>query len=603
MISIYLLLFRDLIKRLRWRFPLLIAWTTLVGLGEGISVVLLLPLLNLVGVANANGQGIIVRFLNKGLVTAGATTPLRILVVITAIATVQTGLAIALIWWTALLARHYQSQRQLEMFRAFMRAKWSFITEKKSGELTSAIVTESERLGGAFTVCLSLLASLVITVVYLALALVIAWQVTLSLIGFALAASLVMVRLYKKTYTVGQNLAPLNAEFQSRLSEYFAGAKFIKASAGIDRATARIEFLVHELEKTTAIANSLPGTVRSFLEFFALVALAGILVVSSSWTGAAAANIVVVLALFGRLFPRITTIQAQLHHLNWNVPAVEIIGKLQAAAEAEGERQDDSSERLRIDRPTLLTIYDLQVKFGERVALDGVNLTLPIPGVLAIVGRSGAGKSTLVHALLGLAEPSEGTIRLGAHDLAATPLSAWRRAIGYVPQETILFHASIRENLTLVHPSVSDAEIKIAAQRAHAYDFIQALPKGFDTIIGDQGVKLSGGQRQRLGIARALLGNPVLLLLDEAMSALDGQSETEVLRALEELRSQMGILLVAHRLAAARTADVICVFDTGRVVETGSWNELMSRKKRLYALTEAQSLTEDRTTAALESTR
>jgi ATP-binding cassette subfamily C protein len=208
-----------------------------------------------------------------------------------------------------------------------------------------------------------------------------------------------------------------------------------------------------------------------------------------------------------------------------------------------------------------------------------------------------------VHALLGLAEPSEGTIRLGAHDLAAAPLSAWRRAIGYVPQETILFHASIRENLTLVHPSVSDAEIKIAAQRAHAYDFIQALPKGFDTIIGDQGVKLSGGQRQRLAIARALLGNPVLLLLDEAMSALDGQSETEVLRALEELRGQMGILLVAHRLAAARTADVICVFDTGRVVETGSWNELMSRKKRLYALAEAQSFTEDRTTVALESTR
>src|SRR3974390_1625608 len=175
------------------------------------------------------------------------------------------------------------------MFRAFMRAKWSFITEKKSGELTSAIVTESERLGGAFTICLSLLASLVVTVVYFALALVIAWQVTLSLIGFALAAGLVMVRLYEKTYAGGQNLAPLNAEFQSRLGEYFMGAKFIKASAGIDRATARIEFLVHKLEKTTAIANSLPGTVRSLLEFFALVALAGVLVLSSSWTGAAAA--------------------------------------------------------------------------------------------------------------------------------------------------------------------------------------------------------------------------------------------------------------------------------------------------------------------------
>jgi ATP-binding cassette subfamily C protein len=168
-----------------------------------------------------------------------------------------------------------------------------------------------------------------------------------------------------------------------------------------------------------------------------------------------------------------------------------------------------------------------------------------------------------------------------------------------VPQETILFHASIRKNLTLVNAAASEAEIRIAARRAHALDFIDSLPRGFDTIIGDQGVKLSGGQRQRLGVARALLINPALLVLDEAMSALDTESEAELLRTIEELRKQIGILLVAHRLSAARTADVVCVFDTGRIVEAGSWNELMSRKKRLYALAEAQSLGEDRAVAVL----
>jgi ABC-type multidrug transport system fused ATPase/permease subunit len=604
MTSIYLLLFRDLIKQLRWRFPVLIGWTALVGLGEGISVVLLLPLLSWMGVAIARSQGsTVIKLLDRGLALVGVTGPLGVLGAIIVIAAIQTTLSIALVWWTAILARRYQSQRQLLLFGALMRAKWSFIVNKKSGEMTNAIITESERLGAAFTICLSLLASVVVTIIYIVLSMLVSWQVTAILIGLSIAGALAMAHLYTRTYAAGQSQAPLNAEFQTVLNEYFTGAKFIKASVGIDRATARIESLILKVEKANATASSLPGTIRSLLEFLAFAGLATILVLSSRWISVAAGNAVVVLALFGRLFPRITTLQAQLHHLNWNVPALEVIEKLQTAAEAEKERQEGSSETLRIDRPTVLTIHDLQVKLGERVALDGVNLTLPIPGLLAIVGRSGAGKSTLVHALLGLAEPSEGTIRLGAHDLAAAPLSAWRRLIGYVPQETILFHASIRENLTLVHPSVSDAEIKIAAQRAHAYDFIQALPKGFDTIIGDQGVKLSGGQRQRLGIARALLGNPVLLLLDEAMSALDGQSETEVLRALEELRGQMGILLVAHRLAAARTADVICVFDTGRVVETGSWNELMSRKKRLYALAEAQSFTEDRTTVALENTR
>jgi ABC-type multidrug transport system fused ATPase/permease subunit len=599
MTRLYLLLLKDVIKRLGWRFPLLIAWTALAGLGEGISVVLLLPLLKWIGVAATSTQGTITRLLDRGLALAGATTPLRILVVIIVIAAVQTALSIALIWWTAILARRYQSQRQLEMFSAFMRAKWRFIADQKAGEMINAIVTESERLGGAFTICLSLLASVVVTIIYVILSLFIAWEVTITLIAFAVATAFALVHLYRKTYAIGQSLAPLNSELQSVLTEYFAGAKFIKASDGVDRATARIDSLVRQLQRANATANSLPGTVRSVLEFLALIGLATILVLSSTWMGVASGNAVIVLALFGRLFPRITTMQAQLHHLNWNVPAIDAINKLQTAAEAEAELHDGSAKPLTLEQPASLIVRDLQVKLGERVVLDQINFTLAIPGVLAIVGRSGAGKSTLVHTLLGLFESSGGSIQLGNYDLAATPLGARRRAIGFVPQETILFHASIRENLTFVNPAASELEIKTAARRAHVLDFVDSLPRGFDTIIGDQGVKLSGGQRQRLGIARALLMNPSLLVMDEAMSALDPESEAEMLRTLEELRRQIGILLVAHRLAAARSADVICVFEGGRIVEAGSWNELMSRKKRLYALAEAQSLAEDRSLAAM----
>jgi ABC-type multidrug transport system fused ATPase/permease subunit len=213
--------------------------------------------------------------------------------------------------------------------------------------------------------------------------------------------------------------------------------------------------------------------------------------------------------------------------------------------------------------------------------------------LVAVVGRSGAGKSTLVHAVLGLVEPSAGSIQLGSCDLNSVTLGSWRRAIGYVPQETILFHTSIRDNLTMVNPVVSESEIVTAARRSHALDFINSLPRGFDTIIGDQGAKLSGGQRQRLGIARALLMNPVLLVMDEPMSALDAESEAELLSTLEELRKQIGVLIVAHRLASARIADIVCVFEAGRLVEAGSWNDLMARRNRLYALAEAQSLAKD----------
>jgi ABC-type multidrug transport system fused ATPase/permease subunit len=151
----------------------------------------------------------------------------------------------------------------------------------------------------------------------------------------------------------------------------------------------------------------------------------------------------------------------------------------------------------------------------------------------------------------------------------------------------------------LVNPAASESDLRNATRRAHALGFIEALPHGFDTIIGDQGAKLSGGQRQRLGIARALLMNPALLIMDEAMSALDTESEGELLRTLDDLRNDIGILLVAHRLAAARGADVVCVFENGRLVESGAWTELMARKKRLYALAQAQSLTDNRSVAAV----
>lgn len=596
---VYRLIFDDLMERLGWRFPSLIAWTALVGVSEGVSIILLLPLLTRVGIASVGNQSAANRLVDTSLELIGVTSAPAILAVVVLVATVQAVLSIALNWWTVSLGRHYQARRQSEIFRAFMRAKWAFIADKKAGELTNAIITECERLGRAFTITLTLLGSLVVALIYVVLSLAIAWQVTVGLMIFALVAALAMSRLYKQSYAIGASVAPLNAELQSALNEQFAAAKFIKASAGGDRAAALIEPILHKLERANADASAMPGTVRNVLEFIGLIGLAIILVLAGLGMGVAAGNVVIVIALFGRLFPRLTAVQSQLYSLNANVHAIEVINKLQKVAEAEAEPQDKSTEPLQIDRPAALIVRNLQVRFGARVVLNQINLTLLVPGLLAIVGRSGAGKSTLVHALLGLAETSGGSIQLGRYRLASAPLNAWRRAIGYVPQETMLFHTTIGENITMLNPAASESEIKLAVQRAHADEFIKACPEGLDTVIGDQGVKLSGGQRQRLGIARALLANPVMLLMDEPMSALDGESETELLRTIESLRKEIGILIVAHRLATVREADSIYVLDAGRVVESGTWNELMARGSRLHALAEAQAMNTAHTVAAL----
>jgi ABC-type multidrug transport system fused ATPase/permease subunit len=596
--SIHRLLFNELIKGLGWRFPGLIAWTVLVGLGESVSVVLLLPLLNRVGMAAATSEGAN-KLIDKGLAWIGTSATIEILAVFVAVATIQMALSLGLNWWTAALASRYRARRQTDLFSAFIRAKWSFLADKKAAEMTNAIVTECERLYRAFTISMVLLGNFVVALIYIVLSLLVAWQVTVSLLVFALLAALTMLRLYKKSYAVGRSIAPLNSGLQSLLNECFSGAKFIKASDSIERAVGQVEPIVRKLEQASAVATAMPGTARGILEYVALIGLAVILVLAIFGLGVAVGNVVIVLAMVGRLFPRLTTIQAQLHYLNANLHAVEVTDRLQASAALQAERRDRSSGPLKIARPTSLAVRGLEVKLGGRMLLDQVNLTLPIPGLLAIVGKSGAGKSTLAHALLGLVEPSAGSIEIGGHDLASTSLGSWRRAIGYVPQETILFHASIRDNLMFGNPAASAAEIEAAARRAHALDFINLLPDGFNTIIGDQGVKLSGGQRQRLSIVRALLMNPALLIMDEAMSALDTESEAGLLRTLEELRKQIGILLIAHRLAAARRADVICVFEAGHIVEAGSWSELMARKKRLYELAEGQSLAEDHAVEAV----
>jgi len=585
--KVYRLFLSDLATRLGWRFAALIALMSLVGLGEGTSVALLLPLLSVIGFAPGSNPGPAVATLERGLALVGAVDAGGILAVIVVVATVQLGLYVLLNWWTARLGRRYQRQRQMELFRAFMRARWTFVSARKSGELTNTIITECERLGQAFNISLAVISTFVVMMIYFGLSLLIAWPVTLGLIGFALVGAIAMLRLYRKSYDAGRAIAPLNAELQSMLSEQFAGVKIVKATASEGRAMARLDPLLSKLEWANTLVAFLPGMARGLLEYFALVGLSIAFVLGGKEMGVGLGNVVVVIGLFARLYPRMTTAQAQLHYLNGYVHAIETVSEMQSAAEAEAERQDRSTEVLDIKLPSSLVVQALDVKFGERKVLERVDMTMAMPGMLAIAGGSGAGKSTLVHALLGLVEPSTGSIWLGGHELSTVPLGAWRRAIGYVPQETILFHASVWENLTLAHPAASKAEVEKAVRRAHAYEFIAALPEGYDTIIGDQGVKLSGGQRQRLGIARALLTNPILLLLDEAMSALDAESEAELLRTLDELRSHMGILIVAHRLAAVRAADSICVLEAGRIVESGNWNELMARKSRLYALAEA----------------
>jgi len=233
------------------------------------------------------------------------------------------------------------------------------------------------------------------------------------------------------------------------------------------------------------------------------------------------------------------------------------------------------------------------VSFGyadDRPALENIELILPAGKMTALVGASGAGKSTLADLVMGLQKPTVGRIFIDGRDMNDLDIMSYRRAIGYVPQQSALFNCSIEENIRWANPDADDAKISTACRLANAEEFIENLEHGLSTVVGDRGIRLSGGQVQRIALARALVRDPALLILDEATSALDSESESLIQKAIESIIGQTTILAIAHRLSTISKADNIVVLDRGRIVEQGTFDELTKRDGPFARLVEMQQL-------------
>jgi ATP-binding cassette, subfamily B, bacterial MsbA len=480
------------------------------------------------------------------------------------------------------LKRSLSSGLQEEGLRLLLDVDVDFYVKNGIGNIVNNLNNEIYRAGRAVTTIAKAISVIITTIVFIGMLLWTSWQLTI--VSTALMAAVVGVNQFSigRSKSFGTQLSTISKQYSTLFLDMLGGMRLVRSSAAEDAEYQRISHLIRTREKADFQSQANSALVEPVSEMTGMVALVCIVLVGRSFLiGQVEQSLTTVLLIYlfilFRTLPLITQINSARNQLASLSSSLEIV-----------------HEFLRRDRKPIMlngTVPYTSLQEGihfnhislaypghEKVVLKDVDLYLPRNTTLALVGASGAGKSTMADLLPRFYDPTEGCILVDGVDLKELDFRSLRRSMGIVSQDTFLFNTSVRNNIAYGSPNATDDEIIEAAKRANAHEFIEQLPNGWDTKLGDRGVLLSGGQRQRLAIARALLKDPEILILDEATSALDTVSERLVQEAIENLSRDRTTLIIAHRLSTVQKADQIAVMDQGRVVELGSHEELLAKK-------------------------
>ncbi|PWL31536.1 MAG: ABC transporter permease [Fluviicola sp. XM-24bin1] len=514
-----------------------------------------------------------------------------LLAVVASAILVQALVSFSLTRLLSVQAQHMISQMRVQVQKKLMRLPIGFFDNQKSGGLVSRVMSDVEGVRNLVgTGFVQLVGGTITAAATIVILVQINWIMTISVLVPIVLFGFVMLKAFGVVRPIFRDRGKINADVKGRLTETLGGVRVIKAFNAEEQENKNFEKGVDTLYqnvKKSLTATALITSSSTFLIGLASTAIMGIggyFMMGGSMTNGDFVSFTLYLGLMIAPIVQMSNIGSQL------TEAMAGLDRTQELLNMEEEDDPEVRTNHLKDIHGDIEFDDVSFSYEEsKEVLHNISFTAPAGSVTALVGSSGSGKSTIAGLAATFLNPDSGEVRLDNHDLAKVNLRSYRQHLGVVLQDDFLFEGTVRENILFPRPDATEEELMAAVKGAYVDEFTDNFEDGLDTVIGERGVKLSGGQRQRLSIARALLADPKILILDEATSNLDTESEAFIQKSLNELMKDRTTFVIAHRLSTIRQADQILVIEEGKIAEQGKHDELLAQEGRYHKLFTYQS--------------
>ncbi|MCT4698055.1 ABC transporter ATP-binding protein [Tenacibaculum haliotis] len=488
-------------------------------------------------------------------------------------------------------AQYLISELRAKVQKKVLSLPISFFDNTKSGALVSRIMSDVEGVRNLIgTGLVQLVGGSITAIISLILLINISWSMTLFVLIPVIIFGLVALKAFKYIRPIFRNRGVINAEVKGRLTETLAGVRVIKAFNAEQQENESFEkgvALLFQNVKKSLTATAIMTSSATFLLGIAstgIMGIGGYKIMMGELTVGDFLSFTFLLGLMIAPIVQMSNIGSQLTEALAGLDRTEELMNMEA-------EEDDAERTIELkDVNGAIKFDDVSFSYEEgKQVLNNISFKVPKGTVTALVGSSGSGKSTIAGLSATFLNPKSGKVSIDDYDMSKVKLSSYRKNLGVVLQDEFLFEGSIRENILFPRPDATEKELQNAVKAAYVNEFTDRFDDGLNTLIGERGVKLSGGQRQRLAIARAILANPKIIILDEATSSLDTESEALIQKSLSELIKERTTIVIAHRLSTIKQADQILVIEAGSIVERGTHDELIKKQGRYFELYTYQS--------------